>query len=140
MLRMYEKFLSGRFEFFFRLGRFPFFISSLYTCHSCRFHFLLIFTLLPLSFVYPDYYFLLFNPVHSLSVSVGSMASSTFFTSKSDWAVLLASHLVSRVHSCYTGFLFFLNSVGLWVFGFLFYQDFWGKVLVLRYHFYFYFL
>jgi len=55
------------------------------------------------------------------------MASSTFFTSKSDWAVLLASHLVSRVHSCYTGFLFFLNSVGLWVFGFLFLPGFLGK-------------
>lgn len=57
----HEKFLSGRFEFLLDWGVFLFFISSLYTCyHSCRFHsahFLLIFALLPLSYVYPDFFF-----------------------------------------------------------------------------------
>jgi len=68
------------------------------------------------------------------------MASFIFFTSKSNWAVLLVSHLVPRVHSCYTGFLFFLNSVGLWVFRFLFLPGFfWEKVLVLSFLFLFFY-
>jgi len=122
-------------------------VSSFYTrYHSCRFYsphfFLLIFALLPLSFVYPGFYCYRFNPVHSPSVSVGGMAFfsfSFFHLEKRSGCTISFSCLVPRIHSCYTGFLFFSILSGSWlsVFIFIFLTGFMGKSSFFAFYKYF---